>query len=215
MTKVNSPLTIILQLLKPARWPCRGWVQVSFGVLLLLSTQACRRSVSIVSPQPPSLANDRRFILEFLAHGELDLEILDNCRQSSAREELKSACQDSLVQQQMERTSLQARLKEWFGVSDEQPVKLSQIKEEKRQFLRSLESQRDLPFESQLLHNIVSHDSEALQQMSTCAKEAFHPELRQFCQGAADLRRAEGRKMETRICQWYRDCISQAFPPYK
>ena len=215
MTKVNSPLTIILQWLKLARWPCRGWVQVSFGVLLLLSTPACRRSGPILSPQSPSLANDRRLIVEVLAHGELDLEILDNCRQSSAREELKSSCQDALIQQQTERNSLQAWLKEWYSVTEEQPAELSQIKEEKRQFLRSLESQRDLPFESQLLHNIVSHDSEALHQMSTCAKEAFHPELRQFCQGAADLRRAEGRKMETRICQWYRDCISQAFPPYK
>ncbi len=212
---VYLPLTTSLQWLNPARRLCRGRLKAFLGVLLWLSLPACRRPVSVLSPQPTSIVNDRRLILEALAHGELDLEILDNCRQSSVREELKSSCQDALGQQQKERDSLTAWLKDWYGITEKQSAELSQIKEEKRQFLRSLESGRDLSFESQMLHNIVSHHSEAVQQMSACAREAFHPELRQFCQEATDLRRAEGRKMEARICQWYRDCVSKAFPPYK
>lgn len=185
------------------------------SLLLFLSILSCARPVPVSTPQPPSLGNDRRLLFDSLAHGELDLELLETCRESAVREELKSACRDALAQQQRERGTFQTWVIEWYGTTGDSQMQLREIKEEKRQLLKSLEPRSDLPLEFRMLLNIVSHDSEAVQQMAACVPEAYHPELKQFCQQAAELRRAQGRRMEARICQWYRDCISQAFPPYR
>ena len=192
-----------------------GLAGVVLTLLLLSSNLSCARPVPVSTPQPPSLGNDRRLLLDSLAHGELDLELLETCRQSAVREELKSSCQEQLAQQQREKASLQTWVTGWYGTTGDSPTQLNEIKEEKRRLLRSLEPRSDLPLEFRLLLNIVSHDSEAVQQLAACAREAYHPELKQFCQGAAELRRAHGRRMEAWICQWYRDCISRAFPPYR
>ncbi len=192
-----------------------GTSDVVLSLLLFLSILSCARPVPVSTPQPPSLGNDRRLLVDSLAHGELDLELLETCRESAVREELKSACQDALAQQQREKGTLQTWVIEWYGTTGDSQTQLREIKEEKRQLLKSLEPRSDLPLEFRMLLNIVSHDSEAVQQTAACVSEAYHPELKRFCQQAAELRRAQGRRMEARICQWYRDCISRAFPPYR
>lgn len=164
-------------------------------------------------PQLPSPNNDRRLMLELLAHGELDLELLTTCLQGTAREELKSSCKEAQAMQREAREFLQSRMTEWHGSSSIQPAQLSEIKDEKRRLLRSLEPRSALPFESRLLLNLVNHDSEAVQQSVRCVSEAYRPELKQFCQQVAEQRRTTGRRAENWVCQWYRDCISRAFPP--
>lgn len=198
--------------------PFRNWAGLSgvvLSLLLLLAILGCARPVPISTPQPPSLGNDRRLLFDSLAHGELDLELLETCRLSAVREELKSACQEALAQQQREKGTLETWVTEWYGTTGDSQTQVREIEEEKRRVLKSLEPRSDLPLEFRMLLNIVSHDYEAVQQMAACVSEAYRPELKQFCQQAEELRRVQGRRMEARICEWYRDCISRAFPPYR
>lgn len=184
-------------------------------LIALVSILGCRKAVPPRVAQPPSANNDRRLILESLAHAELDLEVLGMCGNSSVRAELKSYCQEAASQQRRENDELRSWLGTWYGVNANDLPQLNAIREERRQVLRSLERKGDLPYEFQLLLNIVSHASEAMTNSQACGAEAYRTELKEFCRATSQLRRKEGRIPEAWVCQWYRDCISKAFPPYR
>jgi uncharacterized protein (DUF305 family) len=107
------------------------------------------------------------------------------------------------------------RLTESYGPNPGSEQELREIREEKRLFLRSLESQRDLAFEFKLLLNLISHHAEAVRELRDCASESLGGDLKKFCQQAAEVRSTEGRTLEAWVCRWYRDCVSKAFPPYR
>ncbi|MCZ2153235.1 MAG: hypothetical protein LC114_04930 [Bryobacterales bacterium] len=190
------------------------WACCLLVFLGLFSFNGCRKATPARVPQTPSSGNDRRLVLESLAHGELDIEILDTCSKGAVRDELKSYCQEAVSKQRRESDVLRAWLGDWYGAHVEDLPQLNQIKEERRLLLRGLEPKRDLPYEFRLLMNIVSYASEAMTDMRACAAEAYRKELKEFCQMTEEARRTSGRIPEAWVCRWYRDCISKAFPPY-
>lgn len=190
-------------------WAC--CLLVFFGLFCFCG---CRKATPARVPQTPSSSNDRRLLIEFLAHGELDIEILDTCSSGAVREELKSYCQAEVSKQRRESDRLRTWLVDWYGTRVEDLPQLNQIKDERRLVLRGLEPKGDLPYERRILMNIVSHASEAMTDMRACAAEAYRKELKDFCQVTREARQTSGRIPEAWVCQWYRDCISRAFPPY-
>lgn len=202
----RSPRTALL--------PRPGAVSCTVLVLAFVCFCGCRTAIPKRIPQPPSLDNDRRLIIESLAHTELDIEILDTCTGNAVRAELKSYCQEEVAQQRREIDGFRSWLSNWYGLNGNDLSEMNQIKEERRQLLRSLERKGDLPYEFRLLLNIVSHASEAMSDRRACGVEAYRMELKEFCQATSELRRTRGRIPEKWVCEWYRDCISKAFPPY-
>lgn len=120
------------------------WACCLLAFFVLLSFCGCLKATPARIPQTPSSGNDRRLLIESLAHGELDIEILAACSNGGVREELKSYCQEEVSKQRRESDALRTWLGDWYGARVEDLPQLNQIKEERRLVLRGLKPLRGI-----------------------------------------------------------------------
>ena len=160
--------------------------------------------MTIASGPAPTKAQARYeidFLQNMIDHHMMAVMMAELCVKKAVHRELRSLCQDIIAAQSAEIGQMQGWLQDWYGISYEPRMTRGMQKEIDR-----LAALSGAEFEIAFMEMMIEHHSKAIREAERCVERAYHPELKQLCEGIIATQSAEIEQMQEWLCEWYGRC---------
>ena len=156
---------------------------------------------STPAPRPSEENFEIRFMTTMIDHHMMAIEMAEICLEKAVHDELRETCEDIIATQRQEISTMQAWLRDWYGISYEPTMKPGDEK-----MLERLASLSGAEFEIAFMEMMIKHHEKAIKASRHCLDKAWHTELREMCEDIIATQAAEIAQFEAWLCQWYDRC---------
>lgn len=156
---------------------------------------------STAAPRQPQANFEIDFMTGMIDHHMMAVEMAKICLDKAVHEELRTTCENIIATQSQEISTMQAWLRDWYGINYEPSMRPGDEK-----MLARLASLSGAEFEIAFMEMMIKHHEKAIKDARHCLDKAWHSELRQLCEEIIAAQSAEIAQFEAWLCDWYGRC---------
>jgi uncharacterized protein (DUF305 family) len=134
-------------------------------------------------------------------HHAMAIEMGEMCLENAEHAELQAMCEDVISAQSQEIETMQSWLEDWYSLSYEPEMTQGEMRQMER-----LAALSGADFEIRFMEMLIRHHRKAITEAEKCLNRAYHPDLRDLCEGIIGTQSAEIAQLEAWLCQWYGRC---------